>query len=192
MKWYVLHLNPVPWKVGPVYAARSKITHKIGGGVGRDQEVRTYQDAVADELRRLYPEKIEGKVRLILLFWREISTYATDKAAKARNNEADGTNLYKSTEDALQGILFDNDKDNINGSWAIVDQGPGVTGRVIIGIEETSREQVIRDTIDLLPEDVYYLIWGTPHQKLAAELKQTNTSLVDDEPDEYADAPEVF
>lgn len=192
MRWFILPLSPVPWRVGPVYAARSKTSHRIGGGVGRDQEVHSYQEAVRAEMKRQGATMIDGPFKLVLLFWRDMPTYATEKSARARAHEADGTNMYKSTEDALQGILYENDKDNIDGHWSIVEQGPNVTGRVVIGIEPTTKETVTNQIIDMIPDEIYMMIWGTPEQQLQAGLLQGKAEMDEDEPDEYANAPEVF
>lgn len=197
MKWYVLNLNPVPWRVGPVYTGRKKDSHKIGGGVGRDQEVFAYQQAVREELARQGVKPITGKFKLILIFYREMGEYKTPQSRRARNQEADGTNLYKALEDALhkstvgalEGTLFSDDKDNLNGIWYLANQGPNVVGQVVIGIEEVTEEQIRAEVIGLIPDEVYDQVYGSGHEQLVANLHQTNTKV---EPDDYADAPEVF
>lgn len=184
MRWYLLDLNPVPWRVGPVYASRSKTSHKIGGGVGRDQEVHAYQEAIRAEMAKQSPEMIEGKFRLVIFFWREMLEYATPKSLKARSHEADGTNMYKATEDALQGILYGNDKDNIAGRFYIVKQNADTNGKVLIGIEPFNEFYLLQELKECLPVDVFDSLWGPGHKGARQHW--------DDEDDEYSNAPGVF
>lgn len=186
MRWYLLDLNPVPWRVGPVYASRSKTTHKLGGGVGRDQEVHAYQEAIRAEIAKQSPEMIEGKFKLVIFFWREMTDYRTPQSRRARSHEADSTNMYKATEDALQGILFKNDKDNVAGRAYIVEQKENIYGKVLIGIESVTKDSVMQELQDFVPLNVQDKIWSTEQNKKAGD---DWNDLVNDE---YNDAPEVF
>lgn len=137
--WLVLELNPEPWRVGPVGIHRKG--GRVGGHVGRDQQLDAYKNAVAEQVmlklgwKEGDPLVFDSKVKLTIYFWRVRSSYSTPQARTHRKHEADGTNLFKATEDALQGILYKNDKDNSRGNWEIVEQGENTVPRIIIHAE---------------------------------------------------------
>lgn len=107
----VTHVNPEPWAVGKAYAARTK-TGAVRGGISPNKKVQSYQRALKDELKDLPGIKMhepgEHGLVLRLWFWRQIEV-ASRGERKSSGHIADVTNLQKSTEDALQGILFEND-----------------------------------------------------------------------------------
>ena len=132
--WYVLEINPEPWKVGPVSVGRKN--GKIFPMVGRDQQLYNYQMALKDEFKRIYGEVTQldrdMKFTLTAYFWRNRAEYTTQAQREHRKHEADGTNLYKATEDAMQGVLYKNDLNNINGNWIMMDQGPEAKSLVVL------------------------------------------------------------
>lgn len=113
MQWFVLPINPEAWRVPPMTAARGK-----GGGVyvkaGRDQQLHNYQEAIRDELKRQRAElhllelDYDG-YELVFYFHHVLEQYQSMKGRTVTDHKADLTNLVKATEDALQGILIDND-----------------------------------------------------------------------------------
>jgi hypothetical protein len=110
--WYILPINPDPWAIGPLGVG--KRNGKYFPYVGRNNQLYSYQQAIKEELvsqnARLLPE---GKYELEFFFWRRLDSHASGK-----KHYADVTNLQKATEDALQGVLFDNDRDVVNvNSW---------------------------------------------------------------------------
>lgn len=131
MSWYVLDINPEPWAVGPLGVGRKN--GKVYPYVGPNQQLISYQQAVKEELEsldgRLY---IKCDFELNFWFWRNIASHLTPSGRKASANYADTTNLQKATEDALQGVLFSNDRNCKSVSSEIVDQGPDVRGLVVI------------------------------------------------------------
>lgn len=130
--WYILEINPDPWAIGPVgYARRNG---KMSAYVGRNQQLDAYKKAVAEEMADVHPVMLSGKIGLVLFFWRTIDVYETSQAKAARSHEADNTNLQKATEDALQGILYKNDKDVVFNQTTMVDQSTTAPGRVVIGV----------------------------------------------------------
>lgn len=139
MRWFVLGLNPEPWAVGPVGYARKN--GKMSAYVGRNQQLDAYKEAVAEGLKELLErempafEMYEGKLDLKFYFWRNMAEYSTPQAQTHRKHEADGTNLAKATEDALQGILFANDKDVKRMTWEVVEQGPDVIPAVAVQVQ---------------------------------------------------------
>lgn len=151
MKWFLLNLNPEPWAIGPVgYSRRGG---RMSAYVGRNQQLDAYKQAVKEELGT--QDQLTGKIVLRFFFWRNRAEYTTPQARTHRKHEADLTNLVKSTEDALQGILFVNDKDVIDSHGVLVEQGPDVEGRIIIGVDSVPD---LPDIMGELPPEVWELL----------------------------------
>jgi Holliday junction resolvase RusA-like endonuclease len=130
--WYFLDINPEPWAIGPVgYARRNG---KMSAYVGRNEQLHYFQEAVREAITKQDPVKFEGPVELTIWFWRSRDDYKTHQARTHRKHEADVTNLYKATEDALQGILYDNDKDNLHTEGYMMGQGPNEHGKIVLRI----------------------------------------------------------
>lgn len=108
--WIVISgINPVPWAVGDLGLGRKN--GKMYPKMGRNVELYDYQEAVKAELKRQEVDMLEtGKYQLDFWFWREIETWTTADGRQSRGHVADATNMQKALEDALQGILFDNDR----------------------------------------------------------------------------------
>lgn len=192
--WYVLDLNPEPWRVGPVTAYRSKESHKVLGKVGRDQQLFAFEAAVTDELVRQGARKLDDgqKFQLTLFLWRNMAEYKTSASQRARNQEADGTNMLKAIEDACQKVLYGNDKDNVHGEFFIMDQGPEVTGRIVIRLQELTASHY-DDLKNIFPDDVYGKLYGSDGHQLKFAMTTGNTVLAaDDSKYAEADVSEVF
>lgn len=135
-RWYVLDVNPEPWAIGPVgYARRNG---KMAAYVGRNAQLDTYKQTVKEAILALEPppDMLTGKLSVTFWFWRNRAEYQTPQARTHRKHEADVTNLQKATEDALQDILYKNDKDNSHVESILVAQGPDVIGKIIIRISK--------------------------------------------------------
>jgi Holliday junction resolvase RusA-like endonuclease len=130
--WYFLDVNPEPWAIGPVGYRRAN--GKMSAYVGRNDQLHHYKEAIKEAILKQDPVKFEGQFELTIWFWRERSEYTTHQARTHRKHEADVTNLYKATEDALQGILFDNDRDNVHTEAFMMEQGEEVHGKVVVRI----------------------------------------------------------
>lgn len=132
MDWYHIPVNPEPWAIGPVGTGRRN--GKMWAYVGQNQQLHAYQEAVRESLFDPTtisidsgPHKYYGSIHLVFYFWRQVTR-------EDRAHEADVTNMQKATEDALQGILYDNDRSTRQITSVLVDQGPLVDGKVIVGI----------------------------------------------------------
>lgn len=145
-RWYYLHINPEPWAVGPLDLGRK--SGKLYATMGQNQQLAAYQEAVRDELRSQDPEFIEGQAFIQAWFWRNRAEYTTPNQRKHRKHEADGTNMLKAIEDACQGVLFNNDRDNQAGAWWIVEQGAEVEGKILLRVGTYIERP-------LIPADVY-------------------------------------
>lgn len=152
MKWFVLDINPEPWAMGPVVVGRKN--GRYTGNVGQNQQLAAYKEAVRDEIGHLQPLMV-GKVKLQFLFWRNRADYQTARERSHRKHEADATNLQKALEDALQSILFVNDRDVNDIQSVLVEQGPDVHGRIAIGIEESPE---LPHAAAALPKEVLLLL----------------------------------
>jgi Holliday junction resolvase RusA-like endonuclease len=130
-------LNPVPWTSST--AARRK-----GGGTQffKDAGLATFQDAlkqaVADQLASR-PELVgelpgPGPVSLRLLLWRQLDSSTRRSGKKHRAHRADATNMQKAIEDALQGVLFDNDRDVAEVHTSIVEQDDDTDPMIVIRV----------------------------------------------------------
>lgn len=157
-QWFVLPLNPYPWKVPPMSAARKG--NKLFVRAGRDEGLHTYKEAIRDILSEHATKMITGGVSLRLWFWRNIPEYTTHQGRTARKHEADATNIQKATEDALQGIFYKNDKDVRHVESYIVEQSSEAPSILMIcvspydGFWEDARTPVaIREQIDELTGD---------------------------------------
>ena len=123
MDWYVIDVNPEPWEIGPVGVGRK--SGKMWAYVGRNQALYAYQQAVKESV--VDPVMVEGELYIEFFFWRQVTR-------EDRANYADTTNLQKATEDALQEVLYANDRRVVKVSSTLMAQGPEVEGRVVVGI----------------------------------------------------------
>ena len=132
-QWFVLSVNPYPWKVPPMSAGRKGKALFVRAG--RDEGLHTYKEAVKEQVELMSPRMIEGAVKLRLWFWRNIPEYTTPQGRRARKHEADTTNLQKATEDALQGLLYANDKDVKDIHSILVEQSADTSSLLVICAE---------------------------------------------------------
>lgn len=123
MDWYILPVNPEPWAIGPLGTGRR--AGKIWAFVGQNPQLHAYQQAVKESIEN--PTLVEGNIHLIFYFWRQL-------AKEAKAHVADVTNMQKATEDALQGVLYENDRYTRQVTSVLVEQDPDISGQVVIGI----------------------------------------------------------
>lgn len=121
--------------------------------MGRNQQLHNFKMGVKEELGTDNAFYV-GKVELCVFFWRQRAEYITPQARSHRKHEADGTNMMKATEDALQGVLFKNDKDTNECHWTIVEQGPDVEGKILLGIREA--HSPLKTLLHAVPDDVLH------------------------------------
>lgn len=130
---YACAVNPEPWKTPPMSAVR-----KGGRAIvvaGRDVKGHSYKEAIRDELLAQGATVQPGPYKLTLLFWRRLDTYETKTGRNHTRHRADATNMQKLTEDALQGVLIDNDVNVHAVSAEIIEQGKQVQPMVVIILE---------------------------------------------------------
>lgn len=127
-RWYVLNINAEPWAIGSLDIGRRN--GKIFPRIGPNLQLKSFQEAVKEELEgvEMMPP---GEYVLEFFIWRSIDSY--DGAGKrVKKNQVDATNIQKGLEDALQGVLFNNDRAVRDVSTVIVEQAENVEPRIVI------------------------------------------------------------
>lgn len=130
--WYVIRgINPEPWTVPTPSLIRR------GGRVipilPKDPGLKAYQEAVAAEVERHYPNApvLEGEVELTFWLWRQLTRYQGQRKV-VQKNIADATNMQKALEDALQGVLFVNDRSVIHAETWVMGQSTAIEPCIVI------------------------------------------------------------
>lgn len=155
MRWLSLRINPEPWAIGDLSVGRKG--GKLFPRVAPNMNLKMYQEAVREDLAQRDLQMLEGSIILRFYFWRQQAQYRkTETDRQVQRNIADATNLQKGLEDALQGILFANDRAVDDVRSVIVEQGPEVSPLIIIGIDSHNRS--IPDGALELPDAVYELV----------------------------------
>ena len=116
MRIFIRGINPEPWAIGTINA-----WGKGKGSMSANPKVVNYQNAIREDLEQQgleIPPFLTASWPLDVTFQYFRST--------ERGQPADVTNLNKATEDALQGILFGNDRYNRRVTGDIIAQGPDV------------------------------------------------------------------
>lgn len=136
MLWFVIPVNPEPWSVGTISYKR----------ISPSPNLVAYQNAIREELSDvdMLPEEYRS---ITFYFFRQQAQYIDMRDKVRTRNQADATNMQKATEDALQGVLFDNDREVRDIRSVIVQQGPHV---LMPGVIICAEEFVVPE----LPDDV--------------------------------------
>lgn len=131
-RWFILSINPEPWAVGSLAVGRRD--GKVYPYIGPNAQLVAYQEAIREELGDDH-ELTSGDLKIRFYFWRQLSAYTTTSGRSHRKHQTDTTNLQKALEDALQGILFKNDRAVKDIRSVIVDQGQNVVPKIVISID---------------------------------------------------------
>jgi Holliday junction resolvase RusA-like endonuclease len=156
--WFYVPINPEPWAMGPLSMGRRG--GRMFPKIGRNQQLHAYKEAVRSELADADPLP-EGEYRLEFYFWRQIASYTDTGGVRRHRNVADTTNLQKATEDALQDVLFKNDRNVKSILSVIVEEGPEVAGQILIRAEPWYGFDPA-----ILPAIAWDLIDSNPHPML--------------------------
>ena len=114
-------LNPQPWSV----------SMKVKRGA-LDAYQRGLKEELVDQVEGLWPPGVP--IRLYFEFWRQLEDHLDYDRRRHILQLADATNLQKSTEDALQGVLFTNDRYVSDVHSRIRAQGVDVEPKIVIVI----------------------------------------------------------
>lgn len=127
-RWFTIEVNPDPWAIGPLGVGR-KQGGKLYPYVGANAQLVAYQEAVKELLANV--EKLPtGEYKLTFYFWRRLDAHAS-----GRKHYADATNLVKACEDALQGVLIENDRLVRDVRGVIVEQESDTKPMVVLKAE---------------------------------------------------------
>lgn len=136
---FIKDVNPEPWTVPDLGLGRKK------GGffpIATTKPIqRAYQDAIKESVQAALPDGYvmipkETRISLRIVVFRQLDSYETQTGRRMHRHEADATNIQKATEDALQGILFENDVQCAKSSCEIVRQETDQTPGIYITIEK--------------------------------------------------------
>jgi Holliday junction resolvase RusA-like endonuclease len=130
--YFIAGVNPEPWAVGTL-GVRRQTTGKPTPYMAPNEQLVAYQKAIREELLSQNPPKPTSNVpnKLVFFFYRRLDEYQVGSKT-LRRHVADATNLQKALEDALQGILIDNDRNVTNITSIVVEQGPDTDPGVMI------------------------------------------------------------
>lgn len=116
-QYWVLGINPEPWTPGTAFR-RPK-----GAGIAKDGKLKAYQEAIKEEFVYQNPKHDQHDgCSFWFLFWR----------STRHGRVADATNLQKALEDALQGVIYRNDKTNLDVRSTIIDQTPETQPAILV------------------------------------------------------------
>lgn len=130
--WYLVDVNPEPWTVGTVGTGRRD--GRITGFISSDAQMVAFKEAVAESLVQGSYRMREGDLSVTFYFYRRQSDYKTAGGPRHRKHIADATNMQKAAEDALQGILFENDRNNLHVESYVMEQGPEAKGLFVVSV----------------------------------------------------------
>lgn len=158
-KWYTLNLNPEPWAVGEVSVGRHGGRFK--GTISPNPNLVAFQNAVREAMAdvELLPPWYR---KFTFYFFRQQAKYIDAADRVRQRNQADATNLQKGLEDALQGILFENDRNVLDIRSVICRQGHDVRPCILIKAERCPTGLV---GMDELPEDLIEIAMGLKNEK---------------------------
>jgi Holliday junction resolvase RusA-like endonuclease len=130
MRYFIIDgINPLPWMAPKLGVARSRAGHYPVAYPAAEMTV--YQESIKDYMRERYPDQAlsTGENFITFWYWRSLNF------GGQRRQRCDATNLNKCLEDALQGILYENDKRNRVVVGVIVSQERDIEPRIVIRLE---------------------------------------------------------
>lgn len=159
VRYLYIPVNPEPWAIGPLTTGRRN--GRIFPAIGRNQQLHAFKEAVKIELKDHDPLP-PGEYDLHFYFWRQIAAYEDTRGHKRHRNVADATNMQKATEDALQDVLISNDRYVKRVGSTVVEEGPDVTGQILIrasmwsGLDPSELPDIAWDMIDQTTEQLTF------------------------------------
>jgi Holliday junction resolvase RusA-like endonuclease len=116
--------------MGPANVRRKGKGHYVQ--FGENGVLGNYQRAIKQSLADQGAVIHQPGYSLRIWIARQIVQYKSTSGRKVTRNEADGTNILKGTEDALQGVLIDNDRKCLQGHWLMMGQDKDVVPLILI------------------------------------------------------------
>lgn len=127
--WYITDgVNPEPWE-SPEGSIQRK-SGKMYVQMHKPLKLRAFQEDFAETFVFQNPDAmlLDGDVRMEIYLWRQVDR-------QVRANIADATNMQKAIEDALQGILYTNDRQVVDVRTVIVEQSPEARCAIAVAID---------------------------------------------------------
>lgn len=123
--YWIHDVQPQPWEAPPFSC--QKRGRRFIPVAGRSEQLHVFKEDLGREFRRTYPDvtPTDDQIALVFRFWRNTS---------AGEEQADWTNLTKGAEDALQGHLYTNDRNVVDGRGIIMDQSPTAVNLIAVTI----------------------------------------------------------
>jgi len=134
-QWFLIEgINPEPWQ-----ASQASVGRKGGKNFVqfyKPESLRFYQESIQEYMTEHHPQAVElpGDISLVFYFWRQLTLNEMFEGKNRRTHVADATNLQKSLEDALQNVLYQNDRNIKDIRSHIVEQGQDTLPRILIAI----------------------------------------------------------
>ena len=136
-QWFVIPVNPQPWTVPP-FQPGMKNGHMYVSP-GRDVKGEDFKQAVRDELNR------QGAYMMKAPY--EIEFWFDHKLDSSKSKAVDATNMQKLAEDALQGIVIDNDRNVVSIHSRNFPQDKDAAGMFLIRVVDNAPEPGIPQEI---------------------------------------------
>lgn len=130
MFYQIRGINAEPWAIGPLGVGRKgRATYPF---IGPNQKLQAYQEALRENLQNA--DLVEGEVEVRLYVWRQIEHLKVSGGRDRKGKSADATNIQKATEDAIQNILIENDRNVRRISTEIVSQSEDTEPRILVHV----------------------------------------------------------
>lgn len=125
-------INPEPWTSPTASVGRKG--GRVYARMVKDRGLAVYQEAIREAIEPALEqaEPTDEPITLVFYLWRQRTRYVTKSGRMAQKNAADATNMQKALEDALQGLLFANDRQVQAITTHVMEQGPEVEPKILI------------------------------------------------------------
>lgn len=118
--YITIPLNAEPWAIGPLgIGYKGKKPYPT---VAPNPQLASFKEAVKEHFEGGTYTLPYAEVEIEFYFWRRLDQYFGPSGRRVTKSAADATNLQKGLEDALQGILFGNDRNVRSVKSVIMDQ----------------------------------------------------------------------
>ncbi|AOE44559.1 resolvase [Gordonia phage Jumbo] len=164
---FTVPVNPLPWKVPPAGAVRKG--KKSFVSFGQDAEGASFKDAVREEIVSQGAYMMEPAYALDIITWRRRDQYKDKRNYTRTKNRVDSTNMQKLVEDALTGVCFHDDVDNLKVGIHQAEQSITTVPMIILVVrgELESANGGLPNWIESVPLDVRIEV-----EKLYAEARE--------------------
>ena len=177
-KFFVIGINAEPWAVGSLGVGRKGKGHYPY--MSPNQKLQAYQNALREELAGA--EMLTGKVEVRLFVWRRIEKMKVYGGRDRKGKTSDATNIQKATEDAIQNLLIENDRNVRRISTEIVREDEDTEPCIVIAVrpyetQDLGLPDAIWAEIDKVTKAPVIenegLLWHDPNSDPLADVRAT-------------------